>query len=181
MIDEKGYRQNVGMIIINKENKVFWARRIKQKAWQFPQGGIDENESITAAMYRELYEETGLKPEQVEVMAQTKDWLAYELPKRFQRKDSLPMCIGQKQHWFLLRLLADDTAIDFRCGEKAEFDAFRWVDYWYPIRRVIYFKRQVYRSALNELCGYAGISAKPRLSSYSYQKKSKHRQRRQIR
>ncbi len=173
MIDEKGYRPNVGMIIINKENKVFWGRRIGQQSWQFPQGGIDENESIIDAMYRELWEETGLKPEHVDIIAQTKDWLAYDLPKRFRRNGTVPLCIGQKQHWFLLRLLASDEMINLKCGRKAEFDRFRWVDYWYPVRKVIYFKRDVYNAVLNELCYNVNIYPRQRLSPYSYRKKIK--------
>ncbi|PIE46226.1 MAG: RNA pyrophosphohydrolase [Gammaproteobacteria bacterium] len=173
MIDKHGYRSNVGMIIINNENKVFWGRRIGQKSWQFPQGGIDESESLIDAMYRELWEETGLKPEHVEIVSETDDWLSYDLPKRYRRKNTVPLCIGQKQKWFLLRLVADDDAIDLNQGKKAEFDAFRWVDYWYPVRKVIYFKRQVYRNALSELCQEAGITPPQRLSPYRYQKRNK--------
>lgn len=174
MIDEKGYRPNVGIIIINKENKVFWARRVGQKSWQFPQGGINEDESVTDALYRELWEETGLQKEHIEIVAQTNDWLSYDLPKRYRRNNSFPLCIGQKQHWFIVRLLAEDDTIDFNCGEKAEFDAFRWVDYWYPIRKVIYFKRDVYHNALHELAPTVGVaSPRQRRSPYSYQKKSK--------
>lgn len=173
VIDEKGYRPNVGMIIINNENKVFWGRRIGQKSWQFPQGGIDESESLVNAMYRELWEETGLKPEHVEVVSETIDWLSYDLPKRYRRKNTLPLCIGQKQKWFLLRLVVDDDAIDLNQGQKAEFDAFRWVDYWYPVRKVIYFKRQVYRNALSELSQEIDIVAPQRLSPYRYQKRNK--------
>lgn len=173
MIDKKGYRPNVGIIIINNEKKVFWARRVGQKSWQFPQGGIDQDEGLIDAMYRELWEETGLKQQDVEVMARTQEWLFYDLPKRYRRKNSQPLCIGQKQKWFLLRLLVDDSHIDFSQGEKAEFDDFRWVDYWYPIRKVIYFKRDVYRSALDELATMAGVSSRERLSPYSYHKKAK--------
>ncbi|MGY0399708.1 MAG: RNA pyrophosphohydrolase [Ostreibacterium sp.] len=176
MIDEKGYRSNIGMIIINEENKVFWGRRIGQKSWQFPQGGIDENESLLEAMYRELWEETGLKPEYIEIVSQTNNWLSYDLPKRYRRKNTLPLCVGQKQHWFMLRLLVEDDKIDLTCSEKAEFDAFRWVDYWYPIRKVIYFKREVYRYALDELSQAIGIHPQQRLSAYSYRKKSKYSQ-----
>ncbi len=177
MIDKNGYRANVGIIIINKDNKVFLGRRIGQQSWQFPQGGMDDDESPTEAMYRELYEETGLKPEHVEVLGQTQDWLAYDLPKRYQRNSTKPLCIGQKQKWFLLRLLADDTVIDFEQGDKAEFDGFRWVNYWYPIRKVIYFKRQVYHNALNEFSRQAGIVPRQRLSPYNYRKRNKNTKR----
>lgn len=174
MIDEKGYRLNVGMIIINKENKVFWGRRVGQKSWQFPQGGINENESLTDAMLRELQEETGLKPEHIEIVTQTNDWLLYDLPKRYRRHNTLPLCVGQKQHWFLLRLLAEDDNIDLNANSKAEFDAYRWVDYWYPIRKVIYFKRDVYHHALSELGKAIHVTPRSRLSPYTYRKKSKY-------
>lgn len=173
VIDENGYRPNVGIIIINKENKVFWGRRIGQRSWQFPQGGVDGEESPRDAMYRELWEETGLKPEHVELVSETDDWLSYDLPKRYRRNNAAPLCVGQKQKWFLLRLVVEDKVIDFNQGEKAEFDAFRWVNYWYPIRKVIYFKRQVYRTALNELSREAGVTPRQRLSPYAYQKRSK--------
>lgn len=161
------------MIIINKENKVFWGRRIGQKSWQFPQGGIDESESLVDAMYRELWEETGLQPEHVEIVSETNDWLSYDLPKRYRRQNTVPLCIGQKQKWFLLRLVAEDDAIDLNQGKKAEFDDFRWVDYWYPMRKVIYFKRQVYRNALNELSEQVDVAPPHRLSPYHYQKRNK--------
>lgn len=173
MIDEKGYRSNVGIIIINNEGKVFWGKRIGQKSWQFPQGGVDESESTTDAMYRELWEETGLKAEDVEIVSKTTDWLSYDLPKQYRRKNSQPLCIGQKQKWYLLKLVSDDSCIDFTQGEKAEFDAFRWVDYWYPMRKVIYFKRNVYRDALSELSRAAGAPSRERRSPYSYHKKAK--------
>lgn len=177
MIDEKGYRANVGMIIINNENKVFWGKRIGQKSWQFPQGGVDESESLIDAMYRELWEETGLSPDDVEILSQTTDWLSYDLPKRYRRKNDKPLCIGQKQKWFLLRLVSNEDKIDFTQGEKAEFDAFRWVDYWYPIRKVIYFKRNVYQDALNELSKEAGVYTHRRLSPYRYRKHGKNNRR----
>lgn len=177
MIDEYGYRANVGMIILNQDNKVFLGKRLGQKSWQFPQGGVDrEDESLTEAMYRELWEETGLAPTDVELVSQTADWLCYELPRRYRRKNTKPLCVGQKQKWFLLRLTGSDKKIDFTQGEKAEFDAFRWVNYWYPIRKVIYFKRQVYQQALSELAKAAGVSSRRRLSPYTY-KKAKHQRR----
>jgi|GEM_PF-154828 len=173
MIDADGYRLNVGIIIINKENKVFWGRRATRSSWQFPQGGIDENESLLDAMYRELFEETGLKPEHVEIIAATDDWVSYDLPYRYRRKNAMPLCIGQKQKWFLLRLQASDEMFDFNQADKAEFDDFRWVDYWYPIHQVIYFKRRVYQNVLNELSTKAGISKNKRRLPYTYQKKNK--------
>ncbi|MDO8953947.1 MAG: RNA pyrophosphohydrolase [Gammaproteobacteria bacterium] len=147
MIDAEGYRANVGIIIINNRGKVFWAKRIRQRSWQFPQGGVDNNESILAAMYRELYEEVGLKPLDVEVLAATRPWLKYRLPSHMVRRAEIT-CIGQKQKWFLLRLISPESAICFNNTNDPEFDGWRWVDYWYPLSQVIPFKRHVYRRAL---------------------------------
>ncbi len=151
MIDSEGFRLNVGIILSNDRGKVFWARRIGQDAWQFPQGGIDREETAEDAMYRELREETGLEPQHVKVLGCTEDWLRYRLPKRYVRKNQTPMCIGQKQIWYMLRMVADEQAFDLGCCEKPEFDNWQWVDYWEPSKRVIFFKRKVYKKALSEL------------------------------
>lgn len=151
MIDSEGYRANVGIIIANDEGKVFFGKRIGQQAWQFPQGGIDRGEDPTQAMYRELYEEVGLKPDCVEVVARTSDWLRYDIPQHLIRKRSYPRCIGQKQIWFLLKMLAPDERISLYENDPAEFDAWEWVDYWYPHTQVIDFKQEVYKQALEEL------------------------------
>lgn len=147
MIDAEGYRANVGIIIINNRGKVFWAKRIRQRSWQFPQGGINDNELALAAMYRELYEEVGLKPQHVEVIAATRSWLKYRLPSHMVRRND-NTCIGQKQKWFLLRLVSEESTICFTRTNSPEFDGWRWVDYWYPLSQVISFKRHVYRRAL---------------------------------
>lgn len=151
MIDKEGFRLNVGIILSNDTGKVFWARRIGQDAWQFPQGGIDREESAEDAMYRELREETGLEPQHVKVLGCTEDWLRYRLPKRYVRKNQTPMCIGQKQIWYMLRMVADEQAFDLGCCDKPEFDHWQWVDYWEPSKKVIFFKRKVYKRALSEL------------------------------
>ena len=151
MIDEEGYRANVGIILSNDEGRVFWARRVGQDAWQFPQGGIDRAESPEEAMYRELREETGLSPDDVELLGCTRTWLRYRLPKRYVRRNQTPLCIGQKQIWYMLRMLGDETAVNLGASSKPEFDHWRWVEYWEPSKRVIFFKRQVYEKALAEL------------------------------
>ncbi len=151
MIDCDGYRPNVGIILSNKDGLVFWARRIGQNAWQFPQGGIQQEETPEQAMYRELKEETGLVSDDVMVMGSTRDWLKYQLPSRYIRKNQHPLCIGQKQIWFILRMMCDESAVNLKACNKPEFDNWRWVDYWLPSKRVIFFKRQVYRAALKEL------------------------------
>jgi putative (di)nucleoside polyphosphate hydrolase len=152
VIDADGYRPNVGIMLANAQGEVLWARRVGQNAWQFPQGGINENEEPEDALFRELYEEIGLQPAHVEVLACTRGWLRYRLPDRLvRRKETGPLCIGQKQKWFLLKMLADDTEVRMDCGDKAEFDHWRWVSYWYPLGQVVSFKREVYRRAMKEL------------------------------
>lgn len=127
-----------------------WARRYGQDAWQFPQGGIKSHETPEEAMYRELQEEVGLLPEHVEIMGQTRRWLRYRLPRRYIRRHCKPVCIGQKQVWFMLRLVGEDTAVRLDYCDRPEFDCWRWVNYWYPLREVVSFKRGVYHRALNE-------------------------------
>ena len=151
MIDEEGYRANVGIILSNDEGRVFWARRVGQDAWQFPQGGIDRAESPEEAMFRELREETGLEPAHVEVLGCTRTWLRYRLPRRYVRRNQTPLCIGQKQIWYMLRMLGDENSFDLGASPKPEFDHWRWVEYWAPSKEVIFFKRQVYEKALTEL------------------------------
>lgn len=152
MIDAKGYRSNVGMIICNDQGQVLWARRIGgANNWQFPQGGINEGETPEQALYRELEEEVGLSQGHVDILAVTRGWLSYKLPKQFIREHQHPLCIGQKQKWFLLKLSASDQEINVSAGAPAEFDDWRWVSYWYPVNQVVDFKRGVYRRALKEL------------------------------
>lgn len=100
MIDSDGFRPNVGIILTNDHGQVLWARRVNQDAWQFPQGGINPNESAEEALYRELHEEIGLQEQDVEILACTRGWLRYRLPQRLVRTHSQPLCIGQKQKWF---------------------------------------------------------------------------------
>lgn len=151
MIDEEGFRANVGIVISNKQGSLLWAKRIGQDAWQFPQGGIKQGESPEEALYRELDEEVGLQREHVRILHQTRDWLKYRLPRNFIRRHSLPVCIGQKQKWFLLGLEVPEQEIDLTRSAQPEFDAWRWVEYWHPLQEVIDFKREVYRQALQEL------------------------------
>jgi putative (di)nucleoside polyphosphate hydrolase len=152
VIDANGYRANVGIIICNMRGQVLWARRVGgADAWQFPQGGVDEGETPEQAMYRELYEEVGLKPAQVKLIAATSGWLNYKLPKQFIREYQTPICIGQKQKWYLLQLLTEDSDVALDTTSEVEFDHWQWVSYWYPLDQVIDFKRDVYQRALKEL------------------------------
>ena len=151
MIDTEGFRPGVGIIVTNQLGQVLWARRIRQNAWQFPQGGINPGETPEEALYRELYEELGLEAEDVEIVGSTKGWLHYWLPSHLLRHHIQPLCIGQKQKWFLLRLAGNEGKIKFDATDSPEFDRWRWVYYWYPLKQVIAFKRHVYRRALEEL------------------------------
>lgn len=150
MIDADGYRPNVGMIVANPQGQVLWARRVGQQAWQFPQGGIQDRESPEEALFRELNEEIGLLPEHVQIIGCTRGWLRYKLPRRLLRQKSSHF-VGQKQKWFLLKMLADDQAISFTHSETPEFDFWQWVTYWYPLGQVVQFKKDVYRRAMKEL------------------------------
>jgi putative (di)nucleoside polyphosphate hydrolase len=160
-IDEEGFRANVGIILTDGEGHVLIAGRKGRAGWQFPQGGLQQTETPEAAMYRELREEVGLTPGDVELRGVTQDWLRYRLPERYVRREQTPVCIGQKQRWFLLRLMADVARLRFDVTDEPEFDRCRWVDYWRPVKEVIYFKRRVYVRALNELGPAAFPDAAP--------------------
>jgi putative (di)nucleoside polyphosphate hydrolase len=146
-----GFRPNVGIVICNQFGQVLWARRIGQNSWQFPQGGIKSGESPVQAMYRELNEELGLLKADVKIMMISKMWHKYQLPQRLVRWNENPVCLGQRQKWFLLKLSNDaEKKIQFNLSNAPEFDNWRWVSYWYPVRQVISFKRDVYRKVLKE-------------------------------
>jgi len=151
VIDREGFRANVGIILMQDDARLFIGRRSGGRGWQFPQGGMLRGEQPEEALFRELNEEIGLVDADVEIIGQTRRWLRYRLPARYQRRESRPLCVGQKQHWFLLRLRQPDPQFRFDVTGKPEFDRWRWVDYWQPIREVIYFKRAVYTRALHEL------------------------------
>ncbi len=154
MLDREGFRPNVGIILLNRKNQVFWGKRIRTHSWQFPQGGIDRGESPEQAMYRELHEEIGLSPHHVRIVARTRDWLRYEVPDRFIRREARGHYKGQKQIWYLLQMLGQDWDLNLRATNHPEFDAWRWNDYWVPLDVVVEFKRGVYEMALTELARY---------------------------
>ena len=151
MIDKDGYRPNVGIIILNHRNEVFWGKRVNQHAWQFPQGGIKHGESPEQAMYRELNEEVGLARHHVRILGRTRGWLRYDVPDEWIKRDWRGSYRGQKQIWYLLQFVARDCDVQLRACARPEFDAWRWNDYWVPLDSVIEFKRDVYQRALNEL------------------------------
>jgi putative (di)nucleoside polyphosphate hydrolase len=154
MLDREGFRPNVGIILLNQRNQVFWGKRIRTHSWQFPQGGIKHGESPEQAMFRELHEEVGLLPDHVRIVARTRDWLRYEVPQHFIRRDARGHYRGQKQIWFLLQLVGRDSDMNLRATNHPEFDAWRWNEYWVPLEAVIEFKRGVYETALTELARF---------------------------
>jgi putative (di)nucleoside polyphosphate hydrolase len=160
MLDREGYRPNVGIILCNAKNEVFWGKRIKEHSWQFPQGGIKRGETPEEAMYRELHEEVGLLPEHVRILGRTRDWLRYEVPMHWIKREWRGSYKGQKQIWFLLRLVGRDSDVSLRASEHPEFDAWRWNSYWVPLDVVIEFKRGVYEQALNELARFIDADRK---------------------
>ncbi len=154
MIDRDGYRPNVGIVLCNWKNEVFWGKRVREHSWQFPQGGIKPGERPQIAMYRELNEEVGLRPQHVQILGRTREWLRYDVPEQWLRRDWRGNYRGQKQIWFLLRLVGRDCDVCLRASRKPEFDAWRWSEYWAPMESVIEFKREVYHKALEELAPY---------------------------
>jgi putative (di)nucleoside polyphosphate hydrolase len=154
MIDRDGYRPNVGIILVNWKGEVFWGKRINQHSWQFPQGGIKSGESPEEAMFRELREEVGLAAEHVRILGRTRGWLRYDVPDQWIKREWRGNYKGQKQIWYLLKLVGRDSDVSLRASSHPEFDAWRWNDYWVPLESVIEFKRDVYLRALSELERY---------------------------
>jgi putative (di)nucleoside polyphosphate hydrolase len=162
LIDSEGFRANVGIVLMRSSGEVFLGRRSTGgRGWQFPQGGMGQGEGPEQALYRELHEETGLRQDDVTLLGRTGDWLRYRLPSRYIRRNRHPLCIGQKQRWFLLRLNREDATFALDASAEPEFDQWRWASYWEPVREVIYFKRAVYVQALKELAPIAFPAGAP--------------------
>lgn len=151
MVDHEGYRPNICIVLVNGRNEVFLGQRVRDHHWQFPQGGIDHGETLLQAMYRELHEEVGLLPEHVTVMGRTRNWLRYEVPQKYLRSGNRGNFRGQKQIWFLLRMIGQDCDICLHATNHAEFDGWIWKCYWASMEYAVDFKRDVYRMALDEL------------------------------
>ena len=152
-IDKDGYRKNVGIIVCNQHSQVLWARRIRHDGWQFPQGGIEPEETAKQAAYRELYEEIGLSKSDVNLLGFTEKWLRYDVPyapksRHFARQRQFR---GQKQRWFLFKLISNESRVRLDVSNEPEFDHWQWVDYWRPVNQIVDFKRSVYQQALKEL------------------------------
>ena len=147
----EGYRRNMAMIVINNDNKVLICRRRNTQTWQFPQGGIDSNENIQEAMYRELHEEVGLSKEDVNIIGESKKTITYDIPITLRSKVLGGKFKGQDQKWFLLKTIKDDLKINLNNEMIPEFEEFEWVSYWRSLDRIIDFKKEAYRQALTEL------------------------------
>jgi len=171
-IDADGFRANVGIILMRADRAVFLGGRTGGRGWQFPQGGMQPHETPEQALFRELKEEVGLDPADVRLVAQTRQWLRYRLPKQYVRRNSTPLCIGQKQRWFLLELVSSEDRVHFDSTSEPEFETWRWVDYWTPVREVIYFKRAVYVRALDELAQLAFPTDPPALPDWTHDEKN---------
>ena len=144
-----GYRLNVAMIVLNKDNKVLFCKRRNTENWQFPQGGVDENENIESAMFRELNEEVGLEKNNVEIKAVSQNLIYYDIPKNIRSRVLGGKFKGQAQKYFLLKLISGD--VDLNIENTPEFDKHSWVPFWYPLNQVVDFKKEAYRNALIEL------------------------------
>jgi putative (di)nucleoside polyphosphate hydrolase len=139
-----GYRKNVAAIIINKDKKVLMCEHAWiDGAWQFPQGGVEKDESEEKAILRELFEEIGTK--NFKVISEMKGYIKYVLPYNMRERFKFT---GQEQKYFLLYFHGDDSEFRYDNQEKPEFKAFEWVEYEEPPKRVIYFKKLAYFEAL---------------------------------
>ena len=167
-IDSEGYRANVGIVLMRDNGEVFLGQRTGKRGWQFPQGGVRQGEPVEAALFRELQEEIGLGRAEVSLVGSTSDWIRYRLPKRYVRRGRGPLCIGQKQRWFLLKLSVPEAEVrfNFTNTNEPEFDGWRWANYWEPVREVIYFKRPVYVRMLKELAPAAFPAGAPALPGW---------------
>ena len=140
-IEDKLYRKNVGIVVYNQDSKVLFAERSDIKgSWQFPQGGVDEGEDLLDAARRELFEETGIPSEDIELMALHGDWLTYEFPK----KKKSDQAVGQAQKWFLFCYKGADEDIDVTKVTSPEFSNWRWATVEEVLNEVVDFRKEVY-------------------------------------
>ena len=158
-MNDKSYRKNVGLIVLNQDNQLLVCRRKNQQTWQFPQGGIDAGESPRAAAHRELFEEVGIKQKDVKIIQKSSHWYHYDLPKKYQkRSESMKQFRGQTQKWFLLKARTE-LEINLLNEVEQEFVEHKWVSFWYPLSHIVPFKKDVYAKVLNEfLATYIAIA-----------------------
>ena len=159
-IDEQGFRANVGIILTDGSGSVLIAGRRGRGGWQFPQGGIRPEETVEGAMFRELREEVGLRPSDVELSGDG-GLAALRLPNATFAASNVHCASVRSSVGFCSNSLGDIERLRFDLTDEPEFDRCRWVDYWRPVKEVIYFKRPVYVRALRELGPLAFPNAVP--------------------
>lgn len=149
--DKKRYRTNVGMMIINNNNKIFVGQRLDHPShfWQMPQGGIDDKEIPLEAAFREATEETGIKKIKLELISEIKDWYYYDLPLDLAKTLWNGKYVGQKQKWFLFEFIGSDKDINVNT-KNPEFSEFKWVDKSFLEPNIVPFKRPIYKKVLKE-------------------------------
>ena len=153
MLDNKvnlPLRSGVGIVVLNKDNKVFVAKRIdnQKNFWQMPQGGVDKGEDYLTAAYRELKEETSIV--NIEVLKEFNQWLEYELPENLIGKIWKGMYRGQKQKWFIVRFTGEEDEINIKT-KHAEFSEWKWLDINLLPELIVRFKKHIYKEVLTEL------------------------------
>ena len=155
---QRGYRQGVGVVLLNAKNRVFVAQRIDttEPAWQMPQGVLDQGEDPYAAALRELKEETGT--DKAILIAETKDWLRYDLPEDLQAKMWKGKYRGQEQKWYLMRFTGTDADINIET-EHPEFSDWKWAEFTTLPDMIVGFKKELYRQIV-EAFGKAVARAK---------------------
>lgn len=143
------YRPCVGVMLINDRGEIFAGRRIDSDvpAWQMPQGGIDKGEDPEPAALRELWEETGITADLVEMIGRTEDWVTYDLPPELLGKVWKGKYRGQKQKWFLFRFKGTDDQVNI-ASEHPEFAEWRWIGAEAMVAGIVPFKRQVYEQVV---------------------------------
>ena len=149
------YRQNVGVMLVNKDGAAWVGQRLDSElpAWQMPQGGIDKGEDPQAAALRELEEETGVSADAVSLVAQTEGWIAYDLPHHIVPKIWKGRYKGQEQKWFLFRFHGEDRMINIEV-EHQEFSEWRWLPVSELVDNIVPFKRDVYEQVVAEFTPY---------------------------
>ncbi|WP_156842370.1 RNA pyrophosphohydrolase [Novosphingobium aquimarinum] len=152
-ISKMQYRPCVGIMLVNAAGKAFVGKRIDNREgdwWQMPQGGVDDGEDLREAVLRELWEETGVKDDNVQILAQTREEVFYDLPEELMGKLWGGKYRGQRQHWFLARFIGTDEDIDLKAHKSPEFCEFRWIDPELLPDLIVPFKKRIYRTVLDE-------------------------------
>ena len=159
-IAELPYRPCVGLMLLNREGRIFAGQRLDNSAdaWQMPQGGIDDGETAVEAALRELGEETGIDPYEVEVLRESADWHPYDLPRTLIPKLWNGRYRGQTQRWFALRYSGPDSAVNIATDEP-EFRAWAWMAHDVLVDRIVPFKRDTYARVFEEFSDLIGTSA----------------------